>query len=126
MWIAKGVDSKKTSGRKILGFLESVGDCTVDDGNGRKEVFGTQGLGIFRNVENRGSSLAGGKRLANPRNYQRIRKRSPKLLVIVVGTLNITVLNVNIRNIRVMHVVGYLKRLVIPRSLRMPVVHRDC
>ena len=51
MWIAKIVDSKETVGRESFGFLESSADCTVD-GNGRKEVFGTEGLGILRNVKN--------------------------------------------------------------------------
>ena len=35
--------------RKLMG--EKTLDCTVD-GNGGKEVFGTEGLGIFRNVKN--------------------------------------------------------------------------
>ena len=53
-----------------------------------------------------------GERLANPRNFQRIREGSPKVLVIIVGTLNITVLSVNIRNIGVMHgKVGHLKKV---------------
>ena len=98
---------KTTSGRENLGFLESDADCTVD-GDGREEVFGTEGLGVFRNVENRESSPAGGKGSQNLRNFQRIRERSPKLLVIVVGTLNMTVLSVNIRNIGVMHVVKWV------------------
>ena len=40
--------------RKLLGektFRERAADCTVD-GNGGKKVFGTEGLGIFRNVKN--------------------------------------------------------------------------
>ena len=51
VWIAKGVDSKETVGRENLGFRKSAADCTVD-GNRGKEVFGTEGLGIFRNVKN--------------------------------------------------------------------------
>ena len=51
MWLAKGVDSKKISGGGNLGFLTRVEYYTVD-GNGRKVVFGTEGLGMFRNVEN--------------------------------------------------------------------------
>ena len=37
--------------RKELIQRKFGGDCTVD-GKGKKEVFGTQGLGIFRNVKN--------------------------------------------------------------------------
>jgi len=45
------------------------------------------------------------QRLANPRNFQKKRERGPKVRVIVVGTLSITGLSVNIRNIGVVHVV---------------------
>ena len=48
------------------------------------------------------------ERLANPRNFQKKRERRPKVRVIVVGTLSITVLSVNIRNIGVMHVVKWV------------------
>ena len=51
MWTAKGVISKETSGRENFGFIEGVADFSVD-GKGRKAVFGTDGLMIFRNVEN--------------------------------------------------------------------------
>ena len=46
--------------------------------------------------------------LKKPRNFQKKRERSPKVRVIVVGTLSITVLSVNIRNIGVMHVVKWV------------------
>ena len=69
MWIAKGVDSKKTSGRENLGFLESVADCTVD-GNGRKkssELKHSGSSGMLKTEEVHRL----GERLANPRHFSK-------------------------------------------------------
>ena len=88
MWIAKGADPKETVGRENLGLISRKRCRFHSRWKWRK------GSLQFTGWE---------QRLANPRNFQKERERSPKVLVIVVGTLNIIVLSVNIRNIGVMH-----------------------